>query len=157
MPSRIDEALTRLRAELAALEIVTRTTSDADWVKPCAAEAWPVGFVAFHIARGFQRQAEFVEEAVAGRGPHRFDWGDTHALNASIVAAHPSPSRDEVVALGRKSVERMAAAVAGRADADLEKVAFVYEGHERAIRWVSGTLAVQHARGHRESIAAAVS
>src|SRR5258708_22944317 len=117
MPSRIDEALARLRAERAALEIVTRTPSDADGVKPCTAEAWPVGFVAFHIARGFQRQAEFVEEAVAGRGPHRFDWGDTHALNASIVAAHPSPSRDEVVALGRKSVERTAAAAAARADA----------------------------------------
>src|SRR5258708_20921394 len=128
MPSRIDEALTRLRGELAGVEIVTRTASDGDWVKPGAAEAWPVGFVAFHIARGFQRQAEFVEEAVAGRGPHRFDWGDTHALNASIVAAHPSPSRDEVVALGRKSVERMAAAVAGRAAAPPQKGAPPYPG-----------------------------
>lgn len=51
----------------------------------------------------------------------------------------------------------MAAAVAGRADAELERVAFVYEGHERSIRWVIGSLAVQPARGHRERIAAALS
>jgi hypothetical protein len=154
MSSRSDEALAALRAELEKLEAVARTTSDADWVKPCTAEEWPVGLVAFHIARGFQRQAEFVEEAVAGRGPHMFDWGDTHALNASIAAAHASPTRDEVVALARASVERMAAAVAGRAEGELEQVAFVHEGRERSIRWVIGSLAVGHARGHRESIAA---
>ena len=146
-----------MRAELAELEGLARTLSDAEWVMPCSAESWPAGFVAFHIARGFQRQAEFVEQAVAGGGPHVFDWGDTHALNASVIAAHPSPTRDDVISLARTSVDRMAAAVDGRADADLERVAFVYEGHERSVLWVLRSLAVHHARGHRESIAAALS
>lgn len=116
-----------------------------------------MGLVAFHIARAFQRNAEFVEDAQAGRGPHRFDWGDTHALNAGVAAEHPTPSRDEVVALGTTSVSRIAAAIDGLADADLDRVAFVYDGTDRSVLWVVGTLAVRHARGHRESIAAAVS
>jgi len=157
MTARSDEALAALRAELEALELLVRTISDADWSKPCPGEDWPVRLVAFHIARGFGRQAEFVEEARAGRGPHLFDWGDTHALNASIAAAHPSPTRGETVALGRTSVARIAAAVGALADADLDRVAFVYEGHGRSILWVVTSLAVRHARGHRESIAAAIS
>ena len=157
MSPRADEALAKVRAELEALEHLVRTTSAADWSKPCPGEDWPVGLVAFHIARAFQRQAEFVEDAQAGRGPHLFDRGDTDALNAGVAAEHPTPSRDEVVALGTKSVERIAGAIDGLADADLDRIAFVYDGKDRSVLWVVGTLAVRHARGHRESIAAAVS
>ena len=157
MSPRADEALAKVHAELEALEGIVRTTSDADWSKPCPGEDWPVALVAFHIARAFQRQAEFVEDAQAGRGPHQFDWGDTHALNAGVAAEHPAPSKDEVVALGTKSVERIASVIDGLADADLDRVAFVYDGKDRSVLWVVGTLAVRHARGHRESIAAALS
>jgi hypothetical protein len=155
--SRADAALAKLRAELAALEHLVRTTSDVDWSKRCPGEDWPVGLVAFHIARAFQRQAEFVESARADRGPHLFDWGDTHKLNASVASEHPSPLRDDVIALGTKSVGRIAVAIDGVEDGDLDRIAFVYEGHERSILWVVGSLAVGHARGHRESIAAALS
>lgn len=157
MTVRSDEALAALRAELDALERVVRSISDADWSKPCPGEDWPVRLVAFHVARAFQRQAEFIEDAQAGRGPHRFDWGDTHALNASIAAAHPSPTRDEVMTLGTRSVGRIAAALAAITDEDLDRVAFVYEGRERSTLWVIRSLAVHHARGHRESITAAIS
>jgi len=155
--TRSDEALAALRAELDAIEQMVRTTSDAEWSRQCPAERWPVGLVAFHIARGFQRQAEFIEDAQAGRGPHRFDWGDTHALNASVAAAHPSPARDEVMALGTRSVGRIAAALAAMTGAELDRIAFVHEGRERSTLWVAGSLAVHHARGHRESIASAIS
>jgi len=157
MTARSDEALAALRAEVDALERVVRTSSDADWSRPCPAEGWPVGLVALHIARGFGRQAEFIEDAQAGRGPHRFDWGDTHALNASVAAAHPSPSRPEVLGLATMSVGRIAAALAAMTDEDLDRIAFVHEGRERSALWVAGSLAVRHARGHRESIAAAIS
>ena len=134
-----------------------RTIPDAAWSMTCPGEQWPVGLTAFHIARGWQRQAEFVEDANAGRGPHRFDWGDTHALNASVAAAHPLPTRDEVMGLGTKSVARIAVAIGTLTDDHLDQVAFVYEGHERSILWVVGRLAVHHSRGHRDSIAAAIS
>lgn len=157
MPSRTDDALAALRRELQALDGLVRTISDSDWSKACPGEDWPVALTAFHIARGWQRQAEFVEEAAAGRGPHRFDWGDTHALNASVAAAHPTPTRDEVMALATKSIKRMDKAAETMTDADLDRIAFVVDGHERSVLWVIGRLAVGHARAHRESIAAAIS
>ena len=157
MQSRSDDALAALGRELEALAALVHTVSDEDWSKACPGEEWPVSLTAFHIARGWQRQAEFVEDVAAGRGPHLFDWGDTHALNASVAAAHPSPSRDEVMALATKSIDRMGAAAVAMSDADLDRIAFVFEGRDRSVLWVVGRLAVRHARGHRESITAAIS
>lgn len=41
-------------------------------------------------------------------------------------------------------------------DADLDRVAWLYEGRERDVVWIVGSLAAQRARGHLESIAAAI-
>src|SRR5438132_170599 len=67
MAERVDTALAALRAKLAELEVAVRSTGDADWRRETSAEHWPVGLVAFHIARGFQRQAEFIEAASRSR------------------------------------------------------------------------------------------
>ena len=154
MSERAREALAKLDAKLADLERVARETSDDDWRARCPAEGWPVGLVAYHIARGFQRQADFVEAARDGTGPHRFDWGVTHALNANVAAENASPTPNDVVVLGRSSVERMRAALESMPDEVLARIAFVYENGSRDILWVVGSLAVRHARGHLESIAA---
>src|SRR5438445_10703678 len=111
MFERVDAALVAVRAKLEELEAVVRATSDVDWQRATSAEHWPVGLVAFHIARGFQRQAEFIEAARDRQGPHMFSWDETNDLNAMIAAANPSPSRDEVIALARSSVDRMESAL----------------------------------------------
>src|SRR5438270_13047575 len=99
-------------------------TSDLYWRSETEAERWPVGLVAFHIARGFQRQAEFIELVRDRGGPHRFSWDETHALNAEVAEAHPAPVRDEVIELARASVARMASALAAMDDGSLERPAF---------------------------------
>jgi len=156
MSERVETALAGLRARLGELEVMVRSTGDADWRRETSAEHWPVGLVAFHIARGFQRQAEFIEAARDRLGPHRFSWDETHDLNAMIAAANPSPSRDEVIALARSSVDRMESALRAADEATLARVAFVNEGRERDTVWVAGRLATEHARGHLESIAATI-
>lgn len=154
MSERVDAAVAALRARLAELETVVGATSERDWRRKTGAERWPVGLVAFHIARGFQRQAEFVEAVRDGGGPHRFDWDETHALNAAVADEHPAPGRDEVLALARSSVGRIAGALGEMDDGALGRPAFVFEGRERDAVWVAGRLAAEHARGHLESIAA---
>lgn len=156
MSERVDAALAALRARLAELEAVVRDTTDRDWRRETNTEQWPVGLVAFHIARGFQRQAEFVEAVRDGLGPHRFSWDETHALNAAVADAHRSPSRQETIQLARTSVERIAKALGAMDDAGLARPAFVFEGRERDPVWVAGRLATDHARGHLESIAATI-
>jgi hypothetical protein len=156
VPERVDVAMAALRAKLAELEAVVRGANDAQWHREAAAERWPVALVAFHIARGFQRQAEFVEEAQQHHGPHLFSWGETHALNAAVAAAHPEPARDQVLALARSSVDRIAMALRAMDEVALSRPAFVFEGRERDAVWVAGRLAPQHAGGHLESIAATI-
>src|SRR5216683_7508704 len=107
MTERVDAAIAALRAKLIELEAVVRATDDVGWRRETGAERWPVGLVAFHIARGFQRQAEFIEAARDRLGPHMFSWDETNDLNAMIAAAKPSPTPDEVIALARSSVDRM--------------------------------------------------
>jgi hypothetical protein len=153
---RVDTAMTALRGKLAELEVVVRSSGETDWRRGTGAERWPVGLVAFHIARGFQRQAEFIEAARDQLGPHMFSWDETNDLNAMIATANPSPSRDEVIALARSSVDRMDAALRAMDEDALARVAFVNEGRERDTVWVAGRLATEHARGHLESIAATV-
>ncbi|HEY8808206.1 MAG TPA: DinB family protein [Candidatus Limnocylindria bacterium] len=156
MSERVTAAVAALRETLAKLETVVGSLSDADWRRETAGERWSTGLVAFHIARGFQRQAEFIEEAQQHHGPHLFSWGDTHALNAAVAAAHATPTRDEVIELARSSVDRVATALGRMDEAALSQPAFVFEGRERDAVWVAGRLATGHARGHLESIAAAV-
>lgn len=156
MSERVDAALAALRVRLAELEAVVRDTTDRDWQRETGAEQWPVGLVAFHIARGFQRQAEFVEAVRDGRGPHRFSWDETHALNAAVADAHRAPSREETLQLARASVEHMVRALAAMDEAALARPAFVFEDRERDPIWVAGRLATEHARGHLESIAATI-
>ncbi|HEV2249141.1 MAG TPA: maleylpyruvate isomerase N-terminal domain-containing protein [Candidatus Limnocylindria bacterium] len=156
MSERAAAAIAALRATLAELEAVVGEIGAADWRRESAAERWPVGLVAFHIARGFQRQAEFVEEAQQGHGPHLFNWGQTHALNAAVAEAHPSPARDDVLALARSSVARIATALGAMDDAALSRAAFVFEDRQRDAVWVAGRLATGHARTHLESIAGTI-
>jgi len=85
-----------------------------------------------------------------------FSWGETDALNAAVVAAHPSPGRDDVLSLARSSVERMATALGVMDDTTLARVAFVNDGREYDAVWIVGRLATEHARGHLESIATTV-
>src|SRR5437763_8192584 len=131
MSERAVRAIAALRTRLAELEAVVRGTADRDWERETEAERWPVGLVAFHIARGFQRQAEFIEAVRDGQGPHRFDWDETNALNAEVARAHPAPGRDEVLALARTSGDRMAMALAAMGGDALGRAAVVREGRER--------------------------
>ena len=156
MTGRAEAAIAALRAQSRELERVVRTLSDAEWQRICLDEGWPVGLVAFHIARGFQRQAEFVENARYGGSPHQFDWDETHALNATVAAAHPAPEREEVLALAKVNVDRMEQALRAMSDGEVARVAWQHEGRDRDVIWIVGTLASRHAHTHLDSIAATV-
>lgn len=153
--SRGWELLAGVEARLHALERVVSETSDADWERPCEGEGWSLGLVAYHIARGFDRQTGWVEDLVRGGDPHAFSWDETNALNESIARRHPRPSRDDVLRTARNAISRLRDAVGSLGDADLARPVFTYEGKERHIDWLLVRLMPRHADGHLASIAAA--
>jgi len=107
-------------------------------------------------SRGFDRVASFIEEAVSGNGPHRYSWDETHALNAKIADEHSLPTRDEVVATARESIERVRSVVSRMSDAELAEVAFINGSFPGNFDWLVRTLMPQHADGHLASIVAAL-
>jgi len=82
MTERVRRLLAAVEDRLQALDRVTRKTNAAGWVRQCEAEGWSVALVAYHIARGFDRQASFLEAAATRREAHHYTWDETHALNA---------------------------------------------------------------------------
>src|SRR6266511_3686759 len=63
------------------MELASAIT-DAQWLLPCGAEAWPVGYVVHHVGQGYERPLGWIEQATTGHGPFHFDWNETHELNA---------------------------------------------------------------------------
>jgi hypothetical protein len=153
---RVKELLAAVEERLRALERVARETTAAGWVRRCKAEGWPVALVAYHIARGLDRQASFIEEAVAGRGPHLYSWDETHALNARIAGEHAMPTAEEVLATAHAAVARIRSIVVDFRDEDLRRVAFVNGSFQGTLEWLLRVLVPQHADGHLASIASAL-
>ncbi len=154
MADRPGDLMAAAEERLRALERVTREADAAQWQRICPAEGWPVALVCYHIARGFDRQASFIERAADGTGPHRYRWDETHALNAQIAGEHPLPTRDEVMTTARAAIERVRSVVAQMSAADLAGVAFVNGAFQGDVEWLVRTLLPQHADGHLASIAA---
>lgn len=154
MAERACDLMMAVEERLQALERVTRDTDAAQWVRVCEAEGWPVALVAYHVARGFDRVASFIEEAVSGNGPHRYSWDETHVLNAKIADEHSLPTRDEVVATARESIERVRSVVSRMSDAELAEVAFINGPFQGSFEWLVRILMPQHADDHLASIAA---
>ena len=156
MTDRAAALLALLDERLAVLHEVIAAATPAQWTAPCAAEGWTVGLVAYHIGRGFDRQAGWVEAALRGDVPHRFDWDETHELNASIAATHGAPTPEEALDVATASVGRIRSVIGQASDALLSRTAWLYEGHERSVEWIVGTLATRHADGHLASIRTAL-
>ena len=156
MAERARDLMLAVEQRLQELERVTRDTATAQWAQVCKAEGWPVALVAYHVARGFDRVASFIEAAASGEGPHRYNWDETHALNARIAGEHPLPTRDEVLATARESIERVRSVVSQMSDADLAEVALINGPFQGSFEWLVRTLMPKHADGHLASIASAL-
>lgn len=156
MTARAQELLAPLERRLDALERLVSDTDDAGWERRCAAEGWPVALVAYHIARGFDRQTGWVEDLARGGSAHRYSWDETHALNARIAREHSYPSREDVLGSARDAIARLRAAIARIGDDALSRTVFANEGRERSIEWLLAALMPRHADEHLASIAAAL-
>ena len=98
--------------------------SDEEWRVVCRGEKWRIGVVAHHVAWGHERAAEWINAIRSGIPIP----GTPQAHNASngIKAAQVAGiSRDEVVFLARRNVERLVAILRSLTDDDFARaVAF---------------------------------
>jgi hypothetical protein len=154
------------RAEMLAKQFETkaaeRTTAlekltDADWKKVTAAEKWPVGVTAHHVAGAHEPIVGIVKTVAAGQSVPNFTMAMLDEMNAKHAVEFAACTKAETLALHKKGVAAAAAIVRALSDADLDKSGTVLTGMPAmtAQQVIEGIL-INHIGEHLGSIRATV-
>jgi hypothetical protein len=101
------------------LTAFVESCSDNDWRAVCPAEKWRVGVVAHHVAWGHERAADWIN--AIRRGIPIPGSPQAHNARNTIEAAQVAGiSRNEVIFLARRNVERLVAVLRSLTDEDFE-------------------------------------
>jgi hypothetical protein len=102
--------------------------SDTDWKKVTAAEKWPVGVVAHHLAMAYGSVADLVRVVAAGQAvpPRTMDM--IHEGNAKHAKEHANAGKAETLALLKANGAKAAGIVRGLGDAELDRSTPVLTG-----------------------------
>lgn len=141
-----------LDAEVKKLVATLDPLSDEQWRRTARAEGWPVGLVAFHIALGFERQAGWIEQALAGGPPHQFSRDATNQMTAAMANTEILPSKPFVLAGLPVAAARLSALLRAVSDADWGRVALTQGGKEASIEFVVMKVPMRHISEHAASI-----
>jgi DinB family protein len=96
--------------------------TDEEWGRVCAAESWPVGVVAHHIAWGHEVSAGWIRTIRSGKDVPGSP--ETHnAGNAAKAAEMAVVSRDEVIRLAHRNLNELTALLRSLTDEDLSQIA----------------------------------
>ena len=153
MGARAEALAKKYEAKAAELTATIQKLSDADWKKVTAAEQWPVGVTAHHVAGGHEPISGIVKTIAAGQSIPNFTMAMLDANNAKHAKDFAACTKAETLALHDKGVKTAAAVVRGLADGDLDKSGTVLTGMPAmtAQQVVEGIL-INHIHDHMGSI-----
>jgi hypothetical protein len=95
--------------------------NEADWKKVTAAEKWPVGCVAHHVAGGHARISGFLNMVAKGQPLPKLTRDLVNENNAKHAVEHANPDRAETLELFRTNAARASAIVRRLSDAELDR------------------------------------
>jgi hypothetical protein len=107
---------------------VLEKLSDADWKKVTAAEKWPVGVTAHHVAQSHEGIANIIKAVVAGQSMGNFTMDMLNEMNAKHAKDFANCTKAETLDLHKKGAAAAAAVVRGLSDDQLAKSATVLTG-----------------------------
>lgn len=131
--------------------------TDEQWRRPTAAEGWPVGVVAHHIASVQQAFARVVGPLAAGETrPATMSSAAVERNNARHAGDHAAAGKTETLDLLRTTGPELARLIRGLDDGRVDDVAMVFDGNEMTVAQVVESALVAHFGQHLESIRATV-
>ena len=99
MGARAETMAGRFDEKFRQMNTVVEGLSDADWKKVTAAEKWPVGVVAHHLAMAYGSVVGLVQLAAQGQPvPHR-TMDMVHERNAQHAKEHAGVGKAETLTL----------------------------------------------------------
>jgi DinB superfamily len=129
---------------------------EADWKKVTAAEQWPVGVVAHHIAVAHATLAGLVKQLAGGTLGSAIPMDALHAMNAKHAQDFANCSKAETVALHKTNAAAAATTLRGIADADYERSGAVLVGLPAMSAGQVAGILCKHVDEHLGSIKATV-
>jgi len=102
MTARAESLAKQFEAKAAEMTGVIAKLSDADWKKITAAEKWPVGVTAHHLARGHEAILGIVKTIAAGKSIPNFTAAMLDEMNATHAREHAGCTKGETLALHEK-------------------------------------------------------
>ena len=154
---RQERLVLRLSAVIERVLASIDAVSPAQWSMRCDAEGWSVGFEAYHLARGLERQRSWIEAAILDAPPFVFDWDETHALNAEMSATEGDPDQAATLELLRGEAAKTTSLVRALSDRDLDRTAMVSGSRGLSVERVASLVMVRHMEDHLRSIHHALS
>jgi len=153
MGARAESLAKKYEAKAAELTATIQKLSDADWKKVTAAEKWPVGVTAHHVAGAHEPISNIVKTLAAGQSIPGFTPAMLDDMNAKHAKDFAGCTKAETLALHEKGVKVAVAVVRSLGDADLDKSGTVLTGMPAmtAHQVVEGIL-ISHIDEHMGSI-----
>jgi len=126
--------------------------SDAQWRTTCAAEGWPVGVTAHHVAVSHGPVAGLAMLIANGQPLPGITPAQIDAGNAQHAREHANCTRAETVALLRNEGARAAGLVRGLSDEQLDRTAPFFGGAPWSAADVVQRILIGHPQSHLASI-----
>ena len=153
MSARAESLAKQLEAKAAEMTAVLETLSDADWKKVTAAEKWPVGVTAHHVAGGHQGILGIVKTVASGQSIPNFTMAMLDERNAKHAREHADCTKAETLALHERGAAAAAATVRALSDAELDQRGTVLaERPPLTTQQVVEGILINHIAAHLDSI-----
>ena len=128
MGARGETLAKQFEAKVQEATAVIEKLSDADWKKVTAAEKWPVGVTAHHIASAHQGIGGIMKALADGKAGPNIPMEGLHQMNAQHAKEFATCSKAETLDLHRKNAAAAAALLRSIDDAAFDKTGTVFTG-----------------------------
>jgi len=128
MGARGETFAKQFEAKVKEATAVIEKLSDADWKKVTAAEKWPVGVTAHHIASAHQGIGGIMKMLADGKPGPNMPMEGLHQMNAKHAQDFANCTKSETLELHKKNATAAAALLRSIDDAAFDKSSTVFSG-----------------------------
>jgi len=128
MGARGETFAKQFEAKVKEATAVIEKLSDADWKKVTAAEKWPVGVTAHHIASAHQGIGGIMKMLADGKPGPNMPMEGLHQMNAKHAQDFANCTKSETLELHTKNAAAAAALLRSIDDAAFDKSSTVFSG-----------------------------
>lgn len=157
MGARADMLAKQFETKASELSGTIEKLSDADWKKVTAAEKWPVGVTAHHVAGAHEPISGMAKTVASGQALPPFTMAQLDEMNAKHAKDFAGCTKAETLALHQKGAASAAAIVRGLSDAELDRTGVLLTGMDKmTVQQIVEGVLINHVAEHLESIRATV-